>query len=158
MKAQLNNPYGRTNRMNQMPQMNTQQTQKDPEFDPVKYTGLKKIDVAKTTKKIGLKEGKQITKKVTAIFNNYNKYINDIKRINTFTLNDVKTTVEATYKEAKKTQDYSKLQSVNKMIGERFKPILDIVSKERKQLNKDLEAILSEKQFKKWKKYRSKAF
>lgn len=127
-----------------------------PKFDPVKYAGIFKFETEKVLKKIGVKESSDLGTKVKVIFAKYHKGVNDVERLNTFTLSEYKATVEATQREALKTKDYSEFEKVKKQMDEAFKPMKDQIQKEEEKLEAALKNTLSAKQYKKWVKYQNK--
>ena len=62
--------------------------------------------------------------------------------------------MEAGQKETIKSRDYSALQKANKEVTESFKPIIKVIEDKEKKLDLDLKEFLSEKQQKKWVKYK----
>ena len=62
--------------------------------------------------------------------------------------------MESAQKESMKSRDFSALQKANKEVTESFKPIIKVIDDKEKKLDDVLKGILSEKQFKKWTKYR----
>lgn len=155
VNAQFNTGLQRNNRIRPS-QAATANRTVQPKFDPAKYVGIFKYDFEKVAKKISLKPSSDLGTKVKVIFAKYHKGVNDIERLNTFTLSEYKSTIEATQREAAKTQDYSKFQEVKKQMDEAFKPMIEALKKEEKKLDEQLKSALSEKQFKKWMKYQKK--
>lgn len=129
------------------------QNDKLPEFQPLRFVGLVIYDADKVVKKISVRK-KEDVKKVKAIITKYNGIFNGIKRINTFTFNDIKKSVEAAQKKAVKTQDYSLIESTQKKMLEAFKPIVAEIERQDKSFDAELKTVLSKKQFKKWGKYK----
>ena len=64
--------------------------------------------------------------------------------------------MENAQKEVLKSRDYSVLQAVYKEIGENFAPISDMIKEKEKSLDDSLKNVLSDKEFKKWKKLKVK--
>ena len=62
--------------------------------------------------------------------------------------------MEAAQKETIKNRDYSALQKANKEVTESFKPIIKVIEGKEKKLDATLKEILTEKQQKKWLKYK----
>ncbi|MEQ6124440.1 hypothetical protein AAON49_09585 [Pseudotenacibaculum sp. MALMAid0570] len=132
------------------------QNDKLPEFNPERTIGLVIYNYERVVKKIGVKKKSDNAKKIKSIFTKFNRSLNDIKRINSFTLKEMKTTFEATRREAIKTKDFSGMQAVQKQMAEAFKPIVDAILKKEEELDASLKPLLSEKQFRKWLKYKSR--
>lgn len=153
-ESQIYNRNSRMDRRLTAPQQ-TRQDNKIPEFQPLRFVGLVIYDADKVVKKIGVRK-KPDVKKVKEVIAKYNSIFNDIKRINTFTFNDIKLTVEATQKKAIKTQDYSSIEKVQKKMMDAFKPIIAEIDRQDKSFDTEMKAVLSKKQYKKWEKYKSK--
>lgn len=127
-----------------------------PEFNVLKAVGIVKYDYERVIKKSGVKKNSETAKKVKSIITKFNRDINGIKRINSFTMNSMKTTVENTQKKAISSGDFSKIPQVKKDMDAAFKPIIEAVQKKDEELDAALEKVLSKKQFKKWIKYKNK--
>jgi hypothetical protein len=140
------------NRNNGYPNTNSRDVNA-PKFKPAELAGLLEYDVKKACKKSGVKQQSDLGKKVTAAIEKYNKSIRDIKRINTFSLNDLKASYDAAVKMVEKTKDISNMSGVRKKMRVVIDPIRKETSKKDSILNVDLKALLSKKQLKKWVKY-----
>ena len=53
-----------------------------------------------------------------------------------------------------KNRDFSALRKANKEVTESFKPIIKVIDDKEKKLDITLKEILSEKQYKKWVKFK----
>jgi hypothetical protein len=62
--------------------------------------------------------------------------------------------MEAAQKESMKNRDFSALRKANKEVTESFKPIIKVIDDKEKKLDITLKEILSEKQYKKWVKFK----
>lgn len=133
-----------------------QQQSPKPKFEVEKYVGVVIYEIEKVAKKSGVKLSSETGKKFARIITNYNKSIKDIARINSFVLKNTKNMVESFQKTAIETGDFSRQQKVMKTMSENLKPIADNIKKEDLLLDEKIQAILSEKQHKKWLKYNRK--
>jgi hypothetical protein len=124
-----------------------------PEFKPAELAGLVKYDIKKTCKKISVKQKSDLGKKVASALAKYNKSVKDIKRINKFSLDELKTAYKAAYKKVQETRDVSVMNPVRKNIRVVLDPIRKQASKKDSILTADLKALLNKKQLKKWIKY-----
>ncbi|MDG2444485.1 MAG: hypothetical protein P8M14_03445 [Flavobacteriaceae bacterium] len=156
-EAQYGSRYGsQYNRRQSMQprQPRAAQQSRVPEIDVEKAVGLVFYNTEKVSKKIGVKKSSDAFIKITSIFNLFNKELKQIKRINTFLFSEGKSKMEAAQKETIKSRDYSALQKANKEVTESFKPIIKVIEDKEKKLDLDLKEFLSEKQQKKWVKYK----
>ncbi len=153
-EAQISNRNRRRQSLSRSVENN--RPQQLPKFNAEKAVGITIYDLEKVPKKIGLKKSSENYKKVIGIFNVFNKEIKQVARINSFTLSEAKTSIEANQNLALKTKDFSALQKVYKEIDVKFQPIIKLVNEKEQSLDKDLEKVLSKKQFKKWEKYKLK--
>ena len=87
---------------------------------------------------------------------NYNNKISQIKRINSFTLNNSKELVENFQKNAIKTRDFSNQVEVQKKLAADLKPISETLKTEDQKLDAYIKKLLSEKQYQKWIKFNKK--
>ena len=108
------------------------------------------------TKKVGLKESAKNYKKVVSIFNKFNREQREVLRINTFNFSQAKTKIEAAQKQVLETRDYSVLEKAYKEVSDGFKPVSEGIKTREKALDESLKVVLSEKQFKKWKKLQAR--
>lgn len=156
--AQFMNPRGGMNQRGRMgqPQMRNPQPQKPPAFDGKKAIGIVNYDPEKTAKKISLKKSGKKFDSFKKIIVKFNKEINDVARINSFTFSEAKVKIESAQKLASESRDYSVLQNTYKEVSDLFKPIVNEVNRKEEELDNSLKPLLSEKQFKKWKKYKQK--
>lgn len=148
--------FGQRRNRSSIPQTNNQKP-KIPDFNAEKAVGLVIYDVEKTIKKIGLKKSSEKGKKVTSLFNTLNKEMKQISRINSFTFSEAKRKMKFAQQKAQDSGDYSTLKTVYTEVGKSFEPILATLKEKEAAFDKSLKPILSEKQFKKWEKYRLKA-
>ena len=65
-----------------------------------------------------------------------------------------KAKIEFARQESFKTKDYSVIQKATKEVTSTFEPIIEVVEEKEKNLDLELEKVLSSKQFKKWIKYK----
>ena len=63
--------------------------------------------------------------------------------------------MEAAQKESFNTRDYGILQEAYKEVTTTFEPVTKIVKEKEDHLDENLEKILSVKEYKKWKKYKT---
>ena len=152
-EAQYNSQFNRRQGMRSGQPMATQKP-RAPKINVEKAVGLIFYNIEKVSKKIGIKETSDTYLKVFSILNSYNKELKQIKRINTFLFSEGKSKMEAAQKETIKSRDYSALQKANKEVTESFKPIIKVIEDKEKKLDLDLKEFLSEKQQKKWVKYK----
>tara|TARA_R110002074_G_scaffold293514_8_gene465221 strand:+ start:299 stop:820 length:522 start_codon:yes stop_codon:yes gene_type:complete len=134
----------------------TPDQQKLPEFNVEKTVGMTFYNIEKLTKKVGVKKSSDTYKQVASIIKFFNKDMSQVKRINSFLMSEGKTKVELAQKETFESRDYSVLEKAYKEVSVSFEPIVKVVLEKEKDLDKKLEKILSEKQIKKWKKYKKK--
>lgn len=134
----------------------TTSAQRNPEFNVERAIGLTIYDIERVAKKVGVKKSKDNYKKLEKIFKDFNKEMNQVKRINGFLLSQAKTKVEAAQTQVLETREYSILEKAYKEVSEGFKPITAEIKSQEEKLDKNLKEVLSEKQFKKWKKLQNK--
>lgn len=146
----------RNQRQSQMPQ--TQQAPPEPNFPVERYLGIVIYDIAKATKRSGIKSSSETGMNFSKLLTDYNKKIKDFKRINSFLLKSTKEMVENFQKKARETGDFSDQVKVRLQMAENFKPIVETLKEEDLKLDKNLKALLSEKQYKKWVKYNRKIY
>lgn len=155
--AQFMNPRmnQRGRGIRQAPMPNQNQKQKF-EFNPARNIGITIYDVEQAAKKIKLKKSKKEFVAFKNTLTKFNKDLNDIKRINTFTFAQQKNNVESSYKLANESRDATLLTAAFKQASEAFAPIVKQVEAKEKALDEALQAILSAKQMERWKKYKRK--
>lgn len=151
-EAQLVNRRTRT--LDRTPGTTT--AQKLPEFNVEKAVGLTIYEMERVAKKLGLKKSSETLTKVTSIINKFNKSQKELARINSFSFSQAKTKIEAAQKEVLKTREYAVLEKAYKEVSEGFKPISKQIEEKEKTLDESLKSVLSEKQFKKWKKLKDR--
>lgn len=152
--AQFNNNGGRGTLQHRRP-VNSK-SQKPPEFNVEKAIGLNFYNAEKILKKIGVKSSDPNREKLVSIFKSFNKNLKDFSRINSFTFSEAKTIVEAAQKKTMDAKDYSFVQKAYLKVLEDLKPAIDQVKEKNEKLDKELEGLLSKKQFSKWEKYKAK--
>ena len=123
--------------------------------DVEKAVGLTFYNIEKVAKKIGVKKASKTFDKLASIFNSFNRELKQVKRINTFLFSEGKSKMEAAQKEAMKNRDFSALQKANKEVTESFKPIIKVIEEKEEKLDTDIEKVLTDKQQKKWVKYKT---
>ena len=96
-----------------------------------------------------------MSKPLNSIFNSFNRELKQVKRINTFLFSEGKSKMEAAQKEAMKNRDFNALQKANKEVTESFKPIIKVIEEKEEKLDTDIEKVLTDKQQKKWVKYKT---
>lgn len=156
-EAQYGSPYGsQYNRRQSMQprQPRAAQQPRAPEINVEKAVGLVFYNTEKISKKVGVKKSSNTFKKMSSIFNSFNKELKQIKRINTFLFSEGKSKMEAAQKESMKNRDFSALRKANKEVTESFKPIIKVIDDKEKTLDVTMKEILSEKQYRKWIKYK----
>lgn len=158
LAAQAQYGYGNTNRQRQRQMMQTEQKAPEPNFQIEKHLGIVIYDIEKAAKKSSVKLSSDEGKKFSKTLTNYNKKIKDIRRINSFTLRNVKEMVENFQKNVNKTGDFSNQEKVRKTMVDNLKPISDVLKIEDKELDKTMKSVLSDKQYNKWIKYNKKMY
>lgn len=154
-EAQLQNNRNRRQRVMDRPPASSQRP-KDPVFDVERNIGMIFYKIEKVAKKVRVKKSSDTYKKLTSILYVFNKDLKQVKRINTFLLSEGKTKVEVAQKDVLENRDYSVLEKAYKEVSVSFESIVKVIEEKEKELDKKLEKILSEKQLKKWKKYKKK--
>ncbi|MDA7798910.1 hypothetical protein N8948_01725 [Flavobacteriaceae bacterium] len=153
-EAQYNSQYNRRQSM-QPRQPRAAQQPRAPKIDVEKAVGLTFYNIEKVAKKIGVKKSSKTFDKIASIFNSFNRELKQVKRINTFLFSEGKSKMEAAQKEAMKNRDFSALQKANKEVTESFKPIIKVIEEKEEKLDTDIEKVLTDKQQKKWVKYKT---
>jgi len=137
-------------------QVNRQPLEK-PKFKTEKYLGIIIYDGKKVAKKTGVKKKSEKGKKLLTIISEFNKSLKEMIRINSFTFLEMKEYVEKSQEKAQESGDFSIMRDVQKTINERFKPFSNDFKEKEEKLDVSLKELLSEKEFKKWEKYKKKA-
>ena len=150
-EAQYNSQYNRRQSM----QPKAAQQPRAPKIDVEKAVGLTFYNIEKVAKKIGVKKSSETFDKLASIFNSFNRELKQVKRINTFLFSEGKSKMEAAQKEAMKNRDFSALQKANKEVTESFKPIIKVIEEKEEKLDTEIEKMLTDKQQKKWVKYKT---
>ena len=153
--AQFNNNNGGRGTLQHRRPVNSK-SQKPPEFNVHKAIGLYFYDAEKVLKKISVKSSDPNREKLVSIFTTFNKELKDFSRINSFSFSEAKTTIEAAQKKSMQQSNYSFVQKAYVKILGSLKPAIDQVKEKNEKLDKDLESLLSKKQFSKWGKYKKK--
>lgn len=154
LKAQMMNGGMQNQRQRQM--MQTPEKAPESKFDVELYLGFVVYDIEKTANKISIELTSDEGKSFLDVLTNYNNKINQIKRINSFTLNNSKELVENFQKNAIKTRDFSNQVEVQKKLAADLKPISETLKTEDQKLDADIKKLLSEKQYQKWIKFNKK--
>lgn len=138
---------------------NSQNTQREPreikEFKASEAAGIFYYDVEEVVKKIKVKD-ENVTFKVKKALKDYNFKIKEIEFINSIKfkeLDDVMSALKDTQPQDLQFNSSDQGQTMRENIGKVLRPIREQVKEHEINLNKTLEAILSEKQLKKWIKY-----
>tara|TARA_B100000767_G_C19563001_1_gene449908 strand:- start:178 stop:711 length:534 start_codon:yes stop_codon:yes gene_type:complete len=151
--AQAQYDNGQRQRQRQRQQSQRQQKPPKPKFEAEKYLNIITYDIKKTAKKSGVKLSSDQGKTFAKIITTHNKSIKDISRINSFTFKSMKKLVESSQSLAQKSGDFTKLIDVQKTVNKNFKPIIETLKEEDKELNLSVKKLLQKKQYKKWIKY-----
>ena len=122
--------------------------QKAQKFNASNVAGIFYYDIDKAIKKTKVKkEEKQLS--VKKIIKNYNLKIKEISFLNSQKFSDLNLVVNSGSKNILPEERMKMRKKVNEII----RPIRDEIHELEKELNNNLEEILTEKQFKKWLKY-----
>ncbi|WP_298880987.1 hypothetical protein [uncultured Polaribacter sp.] len=125
--------------------------QKAQKFNASNVAGIFYYDIEKAIKKTKVKkEEKQLS--VKKIIKNYNLKIKEISFLNSQKFSDLNLVVNSGSKNILPEERMKMRKKVNEII----RPIRDEIHELEKELNNNLEEILTEKQFKKWLKYQKK--
>lgn len=154
LNAQYMNGGLQNQRQRQM--MQTQEKAPEPNFDVEQYLGIVVYDIEKTAKKINVKLTSDAGKSFSEILTNYNNKIKQIKRINSFTLNNSKEMVENFQRSAIKNRDFSNHAEVQKKLATDLKSLSETMKSEDEKLDVEVKKILSEKEYDKWIKFNKK--
>ena len=127
-----------------------------PEIDIEKAVGMTFYDFSKVSKKIGVKEKTVLYGQVESVLKVFNDDLRQIKRINTFLFSEGKSKIENARKETIKNKDYSIFREINKKVTESLKPVIEVIKSKEVELDKRLKESLTQKQMKKWIKYKEK--
>lgn len=122
--------------------------QKAQKFNASNVAGIFYYDIEKAIKKTKVKkEEKQLS--VKKIIKNYNLKIKEISFLNSQKFSDLNLVVNSGSKNILPEERMKMRKKVNEII----RPIRDEIHELEKELNNNLEEVLTEKQFKKWLKY-----
>ncbi|KGL62911.1 hypothetical protein [Polaribacter sp. Hel1_85] len=133
----------------QSPQSN--QTQKEVKFNASNMAGVFYYDIKEVIKKTKVK-GDNNQFLVSKELKNYNFKVKEISFLNSKKFTDLDVVVNS----ISKGGDMEARKNLRKKVDELIKPVRDDIHEIEKELNDNLEKILSEKQFKKWLKYQKK--
>lgn len=133
----------------QSPQSN--QTQKEFKFNASEMAGIFYYDINEVIKKTKVKgENNQFL--VSKELKNYNFKVKEISFLNSKIFTDLDEVANSISNRG----DMEARKKMRRKVDELIRPIRDEVHQMEKELNDNLEKILSEKQFKKWLKYQKK--
>ena len=110
-------------------------------------------DLEEAPKKVKIKKDKTKNATLKAL-RVYNSKVKDISFLNSFKLNELEILVNSVGKQARTNPEIG--QKIRSQIRKTILPIRDTIGKLELNLNNSLKDILSEKQFKKWKRYQEK--
>lgn len=130
------------------------QQQRFPEVDVEKAVGMIFYDSEKVLKKIGVKKSSKNFSLIVSILKKFNRDLNQVKRINSFLFSEGKSKIEFARKESAKSGDFSIIRNATKDVTTMFEPIVEVVKEKEKNLDLELEKILSSKELNKWNKYK----
>lgn len=130
------------------------QQQRFPEVDVEKAVGMIFYDSEKVLKKIGVKKSSKNFNLIISILKKFNRDLNQVKRINSFLFSEGKSKIEFARKESAKSGDFSIIRNATKDVTTMFEPIVEVVKEKEKNLDLELEKILSSKELNKWNKYK----
>ena len=130
------------------------QQQRFPEVDVEKAVGMIFYDSEKVLKKIGVKKSSKNFNLIISILKKFNREQNQVKRINSFLFSEGKSKIEFARKESAKSGDFSIIRNATKDVTTMFEPIVEVVKEKEKNLDLELEKILSSKELNKWNKYK----
>ncbi len=130
------------------------QQQRFPEVDVEKAVGMIFYDPEKVLKKIGVKKSSKNFSLIVSILKKFNRDLNQVKRINSFLFSEGKSKIEFARKESAKSGDFSIIRNATKDVTTMFEPIVEVVKEKEKNLDLELEKILSSKELNKWNKYK----
>jgi len=140
-------------------QQNSQRGQQNKmtpaKLKPENMVGILMYDTKKVLKKLKIKSKKErvIVIRLLKKHNNSNR---EIKVFNQETFTAAKTFLKTKREEAKQHQDFSVFKEARVKVKKMLLPIRKKVTFERNRLNKSMQKVLSEKEYKKWLKYQKK--
>ena len=123
-----------------------------PTFDAENAVGIIKYKEKQVIKKMHLKSDDK-KKEVNQLFSDYNKTIENIKTANAEKFAAIETNVSEGQKYAKANKDREAMHNVRKYANEKLTPIRREVSNTVKELNSNLEQMVSESEFRDWMKF-----
>jgi len=133
---------------------NPQDNPSSVEIDVEKAVGMFFYDSEKVLKKIGVKKSSDNFNLVAAILKKFNRELNQIRRINSFLFSEGKAKIDYARKESVKSGDFNIIRNATKEVTTMFDPIIEVVKESEKNLDLELEKILSSKELNKWLKYK----
>lgn len=123
-------------------------------FNASKAVGVFYYDIDRAVKKLKLKDDKELAVNVTKTFNTYNLRMKDIEVNNENNFNEINIYMNTVVKHLQERGDRKKTDSVRAEVRQKMGPIRKAIRKENVWLNENLEALLNEKQLKKWEAYK----
>ena len=142
-----------------------------PEFNASQVAGIFKYDVDEAIKKIKIKKDKKLIQGVSRAIGTYNIKMDEIALLNKDNFDTLNVYVNTTLKskrgqkvsqqmgsnnDSRREGSDSKMGDPKELIKAKIDPAKVAVKKEVQNLNKTLEALLSDKQYGKWLKYQEK--
>ncbi|MBU3012178.1 hypothetical protein KO506_12245 [Polaribacter vadi] len=132
-----------------MNQQNRQgETREVKEFKASEAAGIFYYETDVVIKKIKVKDD-QLKIKVKKVISNYNFKVKEIAFLNSVKFSDLNVVVNTSMSSGNREEGVKMREKVEEVI----KPVKEEILIHEEELNKNLENILSEKQFKKWVKY-----
>ena len=138
--------------MNGKGQGQTQMTM--PKFNAEKAAGILKYDEDKVYKKLNIKDSttkQEVSKSLTG----YNKVIDEIIFLNSPKFKKIEQEVNSQREIAMANKDRQAMMGIMEATREKLAPVKKKVIDANKNLNQELEKLLTEKQYKKWIKYQA---
>lgn len=132
-------------------EQNNKEGKKVKEFKASELAGVFYYDIDEVIKKIKVKK-EQLDFEVRKALKDYNFEVKEISFLNSIKFNDL----DAVVKSTTANKDREKGMEMRKKVNEILNPIREEIHQKEVKLNQKLEAILSEKQQKKWLKYQDK--
>ncbi|WP_282135928.1 hypothetical protein [Seonamhaeicola maritimus] len=151
LNAQRQGSSGRSGQGNSMRQM--PQGQRAIAFEASNAAGIAYYDVNKTIKRLKIKGDNKLKFAVEKSINNYNQNVKKIALQNKHNFDTLNVYMNDVMKSLQAGGDRSKIQNIRGSVQEKIRPVRRSVMKEESKLNDDLNGLLNEKQFKKWKNY-----
>ncbi|MBP0902567.1 hypothetical protein ACFSKN_02965 [Mariniflexile gromovii] len=147
-----------------------QQQEEMPEFNATQVAGIFKYDAEEAMKKSKIKKDKNLIQNVSRAIGTYNIKMDEIALLNKDNFDTLNVYVNTTLKSKRGQRGNQQMGGDNNsrerytdtkddpkaLINAKIQPAKDAVKKAEQNLNKTLEALLSEKQYGKWLKYQEK--